>query len=178
MQATEQELADGIALLKDVDIDRLIRAHSRRLYNFVRRRVGNPADVDDLMQDTYVEAFRSAGKFQGHSRPETWLFGIAMNLVRNHYKRARLHNIFEYADTEELRGAIAEDPQEVAERQQTLFRVVHAIEQLPNDTQLIFKLIFDDNCSYEEAAKTLGTPIGTIRSRISRARSLLRIQVG
>jgi RNA polymerase sigma factor (sigma-70 family) len=183
MQTVKHEMSaagvvSGVALLRGIDLEQLIRAHSRRLYNFVRRRVGNPADVDDLVQDTYVEAVKSVGKFHGYSRPETWLFGIAMNLVRNHYKRAHLHNVFEYSDVEDMHGDTAEDPMEAAERHQTMIRIVNAIGQLPRETQMIFHLIFDDNCSYEEAATTLGMPVGTIRSRISRARALLRDRVG
>jgi len=63
------------------DLDRLARTHAARLASFLRRRVGNPHDVEDLVQDTLLEAVRCSGQFQGQSRPQTWLFGIALNLT-------------------------------------------------------------------------------------------------
>ena len=178
MQIVHRPIADSVVIVEGVDLDGLIRAHSKRLYNFVRRRIGNPADVDDLVQDTYVEALRCAGKFHGHSRPETWLFGIAMNLVRNYYKRARLHDIFDYGDYDELRLVAMEDPMDLIERKQTIFKVAHVLDQMPHETQYIFSLIFDDHCSYDDVARNLSVPVGTIRSRISRARALLKDRTG
>jgi RNA polymerase sigma factor (sigma-70 family) len=156
------------------DIEDLIRTHSRRLHSFVRRRIGNPQDVEDLVQETCLEAIRCMDKFQGQSRPETWLFGIAMNLMRNYYKSARQHDIFDYNDTEDAPHAMAEDTVDTVERHETLERLGKALQTLPHETQLILELVFDAQCSYEEAAAILGIPIGTVRSRISRARGMLK----
>jgi RNA polymerase sigma factor (sigma-70 family) len=172
--AAAAAVAAAAAAGNDVDIEQLVRANLHRLHNFLRRRVGNAADVDDLVQDTLLEALKCREKFQGNSRPETWLFGIAMNLVRNHYKRNRVRSIYDDIDIETLGLADVNDPLELAERRQTVERVRQAASQLSEDSRILLQLIFEENMSYEEAAEFLNIPIGTVRSRISRARALLR----
>jgi RNA polymerase sigma factor (sigma-70 family) len=174
MQMTQSEMPVPAVTLDSADIGHLIRVHSRRLYSFVRRRIGNPEDVEDLVQETCLEALRCLPKFQGQSRPETWLFGIAMNLMRNYYKTAKLHDIFDYSDTDEFPHAGTEDTVETAERHETLELLSKALEQLPEETQRILEMIFDGHYSYEEVAAKMGIPIGTVRSRISRARAILK----
>jgi RNA polymerase sigma factor (sigma-70 family) len=177
-EATAEAIEEGTAPVaegaKDVDIELLVRANLHRLHNFLRRRVGNTADVDDLVQDTLLEALKCRDKFQGNSRPETWLFGIAMNLVRNHYKRNRVRSIYDDIDIETLGLADVNDPLELVERRQTVERVRQAANQLSEDARILLQLIFEENMSYEEAAEFLNIPIGTVRSRISRARAVLR----
>ena len=109
MQPTKPELSNAAPVLDHAApvldhaaIDALIRKHSRRLHSFVRRRIGNPADVEEVVQETCLEAVRCLDRFQGQSRPETWLFGIAMNLVRNHYKTTKAHDIFDFMDDEDM----------------------------------------------------------------------------
>jgi RNA polymerase sigma factor (sigma-70 family) len=174
MQPTDATTQNATPILGAAAIEDLIRVHGRRLRSFVRRRVGNPADVEDLVQETCLEAVRCAHKFQGQSRPETWLFGIAMNLVRNHYKTAKSHDIFDYEEAEEMPHMAVEDTLETVSRQQALARIGQMFRQLPDDTQQILELVFDDHCSYDETAAILGIPIGTVRSRISRARGTFR----
>jgi RNA polymerase sigma factor (sigma-70 family) len=155
-------------------LDVLVRAHASRLASFVRRRIGNPADVEDIVQDTLLEAVRCLDRFQGHSKPETWLFGIALNLTRNHYKRAKVRDVYSDVDTDEVPSERADDPSQIAEYRERMFRVVHAVDALPDDTHQLLQFIFDDELSYKEIATRLGIPVGTVRSRISRARSALR----
>jgi RNA polymerase sigma factor (sigma-70 family) len=162
-------------LLSASDLERLVRQHGRRLHNFIRRRVGNTADVDDLVQDTCLEALRCLRRYQGHSRPETWLFGIALNLVRSHYKHARTRPVFEEEDAGlDAQAEMAEDPRETIERLQEINRLLHVVEQLPEASASVLTLVFDERLSYEQAASRLQIPVGTVRSRIARARALLR----
>jgi RNA polymerase sigma factor (sigma-70 family) len=165
---------EGRRAAQPLDVEELVRTHARRLRNFVRRRVGNPQDVDDLVQETCMEAIRCADKFQGHSLPETWLFGIAMNLMRNFYKNARMQSIFDYNDADKMPDTLAEDTLDTVARHQLLDRFRRVLDKLSPETQLILELVFDTQCSYEEAAAILGIPVGTVRSRISRARDLLK----
>ena len=164
-----------VALLSASDLERLVRVHGRRLHNFIRRRVGNAADVEDLVQDTCVEALRCLPRYRGQSRPETWLFGIALNLVRGHYKHAKSRPVFEEEEEGlEAQAEMAEDPREVIERLQEISRLLRVVEQLPEASASVLTLVFDERLTYEEAASRLQIPVGTVRSRIARARALLR----
>lgn len=166
---------ESAPLLSPADLERLVREHGRRLQNFIRRRVGNTADVDDLVQDTCIEALRSLQRYRGHSRPETWLFGIALNLVRGHYKQVRNQPRFEEEDAGlEAQAEMAEDPRETLERLQEIDRLLLVVAQLPESSARVLTLVFDERLTYEQAASRLQIPVGTVRSRISRARALLK----
>lgn len=172
-QSTD-DVANG-PLLSNADLARLVRDHGLRLRNFIRRRVGNAADVDDLVQDTCLEALRSLGRYQGHSRPETWLFGIAMNLVRGHYKRAHMQPVFEEEDAGlGAQEEMSEDPLDTLARYQEIERLHHLVEELPEASSMVLTLVFDERLTYEQAASRLQIPVGTVRSRIARARAMLR----
>jgi RNA polymerase sigma-70 factor (ECF subfamily) len=161
--------------LSAADLARLVRDHGLRLRNFIRRRVGNAADVDDLVQDTCLEALRCLNRFQGHSRPETWLFGIAMNLVRGHYKRANAQPVFEEEDAGlDAQEDMSEDPLDTLARYQEIERMHHLVDELPEASSIVLTLVFDERLTYEQAADRLQIPVGTVRSRIARVRALLK----
>jgi RNA polymerase sigma factor (sigma-70 family) len=145
-----------------MDIEQLIRNHETRLRNFVRRKISNESDVDDLLQDTYLEAFRCKEKFLGNSKPETWLFGIAVNLIFNHYRRTkRCLEVPEAEDAPEPDGH-AEDPLDTVSRSFMLARIKSAVDDLAHEQRQVFALVVDGS-SYEQAASELGIPIGTVR---------------
>jgi len=175
MSSPSTEPIDSDPLLSANDLAQLVHVHGRRLRNFIRRRVGNAADVDDLVQDTCVEALRCLNGYRGNSRPETWLFGIAMNLVRGHYKHAHTRTIF----VEEEAGLdaqedMSEDPLDTLARNQEIERMFRLVEDLPENASAVLRLVFDERLTYEQAASRLQIPVGTVRSRISRVRALLR----
>lgn len=174
MQITNAEISNVGSTLELAELEQLVHVHSRRLHNFIRRRIGNPEDVEDIVQDTLVEAIRFRDRFHGQSRPETWLFGIAMNLVRNYYKRQKVRQIFDYVETDEFADDAARGPAERAESQQTMHRLSDALGDLPPDARKVIHLVFNEEMTYEEAAAELGIPVGTVRSRISRARVHLK----
>ncbi|WAC74573.1 RNA polymerase sigma factor [Roseateles sp. SL47] len=157
------------------DLEALVHVHGRRLRNFIRRRVANAADVEDLMQDTYLEALRCLGRYEGASRPETWLFGIALNLVRTHYKRAAHRPLLEDEITHDDRELdTAPSPLETVERLQTIHHLERAVARLPVESMSVLTLVLDEHMTYEQVAVRLQIPVGTVRSRLSRARALLK----
>jgi RNA polymerase sigma factor (sigma-70 family) len=173
--AEQEDTAPEQPLLAMREFEALVRAHSPRLYSFVRRRIGNPADVEDIVQDTFVEAMKGMSRFKGTSRPETWIFGIAMNLVRNHYKRRRVRDVVDYdQEVDALAEEIDSNPATLCEHREILQRLNVACGQLNEETRIVLERVFDDCLTYEEAASSLGIPVGTVRSRISRVRSQLR----
>lgn len=156
-----------------VDWEQVFRQHGKRLQNFIRKRVANKEDVEDLQQMTYLEVLRNREKFAGASRPETWVFGIALNLVRNHYKQAKSHAC-EVSEDELEKLSCDNDPSRIIECGHVLHRVLVASTHLPDDTRHMLVMLIDADASYQDIAARLGMPIGTVRSRLSRARGFLR----
>jgi len=156
----------------------LVHSHNARLQRFIMRHIGNSSDAEDLTQQAFVEAVRSYRSFRGESQLSTWLYGIALNLVRNHLSRApeRRHQfvgeqaLFDEATPE---GS----PDILVEQSQTLRLLQESLDELPENMRQILLMVGVDELSYEEAAALLAVPIGTVRSRLSRARSALREKI-
>ncbi|AMG38439.1 RNA polymerase sigma factor [Achromobacter xylosoxidans] len=156
-------------------VSQLVRNESERLRRFVLRQVGNSSDADEITQQAFVEMSSCYERFRGESKPSTWLFGIARNLIRNHLSRAperRYAFVSEDALVEEHDRR--SDPAARTELMQTLRILDRSLAALPPDLGDVLVMICADGMSYEEAAARLDLPIGTVRSRLSRARSLLR----
>ena len=168
-----------------IDTGRLAREHGDRLKRFIARRVGVAADVEDIAQATLLEAHLCAARFTGDSKPETWLFGIALNLIRCHYRRA---SRIEYpmismtqsdeSDGEAWMAIIAgeSDPQPLYEARDALRRLESRIGLLSESSLQTLSLFVEEGLSYREIGDRLCIPVGTVRSRINRARTLLAAQ--
>jgi RNA polymerase sigma-70 factor (ECF subfamily) len=156
------------------DIDSLARTQRLRLTSFLQRRVGNACDVEDLVQDTFLEALRCVDSFRGGSVPTTWLFGIALNLTRTYYRRAKVRDIYSEVDVQDVRADDSGDPAKIFEERQRLSRAAASLAGLPTEMHCLLELMVDGELSYEQIARTLDVPVGTVRSRISRLRLRLR----
>jgi RNA polymerase sigma-70 factor, ECF subfamily len=146
-----------------------VRSSQADVWRLVVHLVG-PNDADDVTQDTYVRAWKALPAFRGDSSARTWLLAIARracaDAVRRNVRRRRLlHRAEEQAEVLTAGGTSGDHAGTHA---------VHAlIDQLPNDQRIAFVLTQVVGCSYEEAASVCGVPIGTIRSRVARAREHL-----
>src|SRR5690606_11112019 len=153
----------------------LVAAHSSRLHRFIIKHIGNTSKAEDLTQEAVAEAARSYQTFRGESQLSTWLYGIALNLVRNYLSRAPEYRYdFVSDETLDSQAATASSPDELAEQAQSIRLLQSALEELPENMRDILLLVGLDGVSYEEAAVMLTVPIGTVRSRLSRARTALR----
>jgi len=153
----------------------LVAQHQDRLYRFVLRRIGDATEAEELAQQAFVEAARAYADFRGESQLSTWLYGIAMNLVRNHLSRApqRLYQFEDESALDDTAGS-SPDPQHQLEMTQ-LMRVLEAeLQDLMPEMREVLLLVALDDMPYEDAAALLSVPIGTVRSRVSRARAHLR----
>jgi len=156
----------------------LVKEYRKPLYRFVLRHIGNSADAEDIAQQTFVEAYGALRTFRGQSELSTWLYGIAMNLVRNYLNRAP-HRVRKY-ESEEVLLSVADDadaPETVVERMAILKRVYAEVATLSEELRATFLLVALEGHSYEEAAQALNIPIGTVRSRVSRARATLKARI-
>jgi RNA polymerase sigma-70 factor (ECF subfamily) len=153
----------------------LVQAHSARLQRFIIKHIGNTSEAEDLAQQAFMEAARSYQTFRGESQLSTWLYGIALNLIRNHLSRApeRRYDFVGESSLEDL-AAESTSPEEAAAQTQAMRLLQDSLEELPESMRSILLLVGLDNLSYEEAAALLSVPIGTVRSRLSRARAALR----
>lgn len=179
MKSTLEELPNSAVLsgevLLAIDFDELAKNAGKRLRNFIRRRIWNPEEVEDIWQASFLEALRCRDKFRGGSAPETWLFGIAMNLMRSHMRKSlqwQQYNGGELFEEKEI--GKCEDPCDIVMRQTALKHIGRAYELLPLDMRKTLFLVIEQGISYQEAALELGVPIGTIRSRLNRARQMLK----
>lgn len=180
-EAEEQAMAPAAPADPAVTIDilALYNTHRTHLLRFVQRYVGNHEDAEDVVQNTYIEAVRSAHRFSGLSKPSTWLFGIALNLARNLVRRraADRYDIVDDTFMEQLVDSHA-DPAMLYELRQIAQKVDDLLGELPVNIRATFEAVLDGDATYEEAAQHLQIPIGTVRSRVSRVRAAVRHECG
>lgn len=155
----------------------LIAQHQRRLYRFVIKYIDHPDDAADITQQAFVEAARTIASFRGDSKLSTWLFGIAMNMVRNYLSRAP-HRVHKFETDESLLGIASSelDPSDSLSQRELLILAEKAFCDLPSEMSEVLGLVAVDEISYQDAADILSIPLGTVRSRVSRARAVLRAQ--
>lgn len=169
----EEEVAERDALFRT-----LVQAHGVRLHRFIIKNIGHSTDAEDLAQQAFLEAVRSYQTFKGQSELSTWLYGIAMNLVRNHLSRAP-HRRYDFGSDEELAELATDSPTPAQKLEQTehMRHLQSALAELPQAMREILLMVGVDELSYEDAAALLTVPVGTVRSRLSRARTALRAKL-
>ena len=171
----DQDATPPFQLNQEILFRELIQQHQKRLYRFVIKYIDHPDDAADITQQAFVEAARTIESFRGDSKLSTWLFGIAMNMVRNYLSRAP-HRVYKF-ETDEVLGSVTRcelDPSDLLEQKQILQMVEIAFSNLPEEMSEVLGLVAIDEISYQDAADILSIPLGTVRSRVSRARSVLR----
>jgi RNA polymerase sigma-70 factor (ECF subfamily) len=167
---------------QDTALNDLMERHATPVFHFLCRMVGNEDDANDLAQETFVRVFKSSGSFRTNEKFSTWLFTIAANLGRNHFRwRARHPNISletENAETEQTLGSTlssdAPAPNEQALAAERAAAVRAAVVKLPEDMREAIVLCEWEELSMAEAAKILETTPKAVESRLYRARQLLR----
>lgn len=160
-----------------IDVIALFTQHREHLLRFVGRYLRNEADAEDVVQNTFIEAMRCAGRYSGLSKPSTWLFGIALNLARSQVRK-NSHDVLDLVDDSVLEQYADEyaDPAKLTEVRQIVALVGQAMDKLPRHIRTTFESVLEGERSYEEAARELAIPVGTLRSRVSRVRASVRSQ--
>lgn len=148
----------------------------KKLRMFIHKRVLNPEDADDIFQLTCLEAWRSKGRFNGQAALSTWMCGIAQNLIRSHFRRLYARPVHcEFDEVLCHEENCAQDPGGQFEVSRRLELTLNAINRLPTEMRNTLYASLETGGSYRETASALEIPIGTVRSRISRAREQLKI---
>ena len=183
-QADARERADMEQLVagRDAALNDLMERHAAPVFHFLCRIVGNEDDANDLAQETFVRVFRARASFRTSERFSTWLFTIAANLARNHFRwRARHPNVSldtETGEKEQTLGstlpANEQAPNEQALTAERARAVRAAVGKLPEDLREAIVLCEWEEYSVAEAAAILETTPKAVESRLYRARQILR----
>jgi RNA polymerase sigma-70 factor (ECF subfamily) len=152
----------------------LLARHRGRMWAVALRTTGNPEDAADALQDAALSAFRAAGAFRRDSAVGTWLYRITVNACLDRLRRAASRPTVHYPDPESSvwREATA-DPTDMAEQRELRLVLEQALADLPVEQRAAVVLVDVQGLPVEEAAKVLGVPAGTIKSRCARGRTRL-----
>lgn len=155
--------------------------HMDVLYNFALRTTGNEDDARDLLQETYLKAYRFWDKYEKGTNIRAWLFRIMKNSYINRYrKETKEPATVDYDDVENFYNSIRAESTDPNDLQEKLFgnllgdEVSKALASLPDDFRTVVILCDIEGMMYEEIAQFLDIPIGTVRSRLHRGRKLLQ----
>lgn len=160
--------------------DLLVQKYQTRIAKLVARFVRNADDVQDVVQDTFIKAYRALGNFRGDSAFYTWLYRIAINTAKNHLVASGRKSPANSVDAQEVeKYGAGEWLTEFATPERELFAselkstVNKAVNDLPADLREAITLREIEGLSYEDIAQVMDCPIGTVRSRIFRAREAI-----
>lgn len=155
----------------------LVLKYQDRIYRLIQRLVSGSDVVDDLAQEVFIRAYRSLGDFKGDSSLYTWLYKIALNLCRNHYRtrgRRPVHEELDEADGADGLVAAGGNPEDEVFRREFWEHLRRGLDELPAEQREAVVFCDLEGMSYEEMADVMGVPIGTVRSRIFRGRRALQ----
>jgi RNA polymerase sigma-70 factor, ECF subfamily len=188
--AVDRILVDRFKAGDQSAFDEMVTRYWERIYSMVNQLLRNHQDAEEVTQDAFIRAHRGLASFRGESSFSTWLYQIATNLARNRYwywwRRKRDRSVSFDApvshDSEttfaEVFPAEVETPEDATVTQEFVDRVSAGMEQLSEKHREILILRNVQNLSYEEIAEILNISVGTVKSRIARARESLREKLG
>jgi RNA polymerase sigma factor (sigma-70 family) len=155
--------------------------HADALYNFAYHLTYNEDDANDLVQETFMKAFRFINSFDAGTNAKAWLFKILKNGFINEYRKKKkepskvdYEDIIAYQDADEEKGGVAFDLREDIFDGMMGDEITIALNRLPIDFKTVILLCDIEGFTYEEIAKIIDIPIGTVRSRLHRARNMLK----
>ena len=176
--ALVQQCASG----DELACSRLVTDHQRMVYQLALHLLGDHQEALDVSQEVFLRVFRTLSQFRGHATLRTWIYRIVINQASNRQRwwrrrrKAQQVPLEEYAVTH---GELPESrnfamPDRVLQQREVADRVWHALNGLPFDQRAVIVLREIDGLSYEEIAESLGIAVGTVKSRLARARESLR----
>jgi RNA polymerase sigma-70 factor, ECF subfamily len=182
----ESRLIERLVARDERAFNELVRAYERRVLTLVIRMLGNAAEAEDVAQEVFVQVFKAIGTFRGEAKLSTWIYRIAINLCKNRVKYLKVRHTSEQDELGEVeeRGALGgerrahggglERPDEMMSGKQVEHIVQAAILELEPTFRECLVLRDVEELTYEQIEEITGLPIGTVKSRIHRARTQLR----
>jgi RNA polymerase sigma-70 factor (ECF subfamily) len=177
--------ADLVTRAQDGDplaFEEIFQRHKNQIYSLAYRMTGNAADAEDLCQDVFLTAFRKIGSFQGRSSFSTWLYRVAINRSKDFLRKKKRYAEVQTPDEQPSEAAIDEAADQVATvgkssqpeagaiASEAQRLVGDALDRLPKSLRLPLVLHELEGLQYQEVARLLHLPVGTVKSRIFRAR--------
>lgn len=179
-EALDHELVQRVQQGDRAAFDLLVRRYQHRIVALTTRYVGDWSEAQDVAQDTFVRAYRAIGSFRGDSQFYTWLHRIAINTAKNHLVAMKRRPPTADIDAEEAgfhdaapRLRDTDTPERELLRHEVEQAVMRTVNALPKELRQAITLREVDGLSYDEIAQRLQCPIGTVRSRIFRARDAI-----
>jgi len=178
--ADDQSLVRSVVAGEPAAFELLMRRYNRRLYRLARAVLRSDEEAEDALQEAYLSAFRSIAQFRQESALSTWLSRLVLNESLGRLRRsARRQNVIPIvsSNTAIEMNAMADDaegPDQVLGRAQMRALLERKLDALPESFRVVFVLRSAEDLSVEETAQCLSIPAGTVRSRYSRAKALLR----
>lgn len=182
MEHNEQLLLEKAKAGDVAAFEELISAYQKKVFNLALRIIGNYDDAADLAQDTFVRIFKAISNFKEQSSFSTWVYRITTNVCLDEIRKRKNKKVVSldediHMDDGDMKRQVESDepgPDEAAERKEVRRIVNNAINMLPEDQRVVITLRDIHGMSYEEIAKALDCPGGTVKSRINRARLALK----
>ncbi len=171
---------------RNLDFDALVAKYEKKIFNVIYRFIGDYEEATDLTQETFISAFRHYDKFRGDSKVFTWLYQIARNLCINRIRQKdrqrslKIESLDQPRESDSDEGMTREvadwsqSPQVVLEDQELRQRIYDAINSLPPDYKEVVVLREFQNLSYNEIVEATGLSLENVKTRLSRARGMLR----
>ncbi|MEW5756943.1 MAG: RNA polymerase sigma factor RpoE [Pseudomonadota bacterium] len=179
-QNSDRELVERVQKGDKKAFDLLVVKYQYKIIKLVSRYIHEPSEAQDVAQDAFIKAYRALPSFRGESAFYTWLYRIATNTAKNHLVAQQRRQTDVVIDDEEALQRESkiglddiETPDNVLIRDEVERTVFEAIESLPDDLKTAISLRELDGLSYEEIAEAMDCPVGTVRSRIFRARETI-----
>lgn len=173
----EKELIQACQKGDEAAFEELIRLHEKKVFALCRRMCRDEDDALEAAQDTFLAVWRGIGSYRADAAFSTWLYRLASNACLDLLRREKKHGGDVSLDDEEARiepSDPAPQPEEALERAETQRMVREALYALPDDYRQVLLLRETEQLSYNEIAEATGLELGTVKSRISRARLALR----
>ena len=182
--SVEARLVERAKAQDEAAFEQIMNLYADRLYSYILRMVGNATDAEDLVQETFLRAYQGLPNFDGRASLGTWLYRIATNLCIDHQRRrARRVLTVSYSTHDDEDGEATEwdfpdqqtpNPLEAALNRELEAVVEEAIGKLSPKLKTVLLLYDVEELSYEEIARVLGIPIGTVKSRLNHARTQIQ----
>lgn len=176
----DQELVRRVQNGEKAAFDILVRKYEHKLANVIGRYIRDPSEVLDVAQEAFIKAYRALPNFRGDSAFYTWLYRIAINTAKNHLvasNRRPPNDDIDAQDAEQFESGTGlkeyATPERMALQSELASTIQAAIDDLPEELRTAIILRELDGLSYEEIASAMDCPIGTVRSRIFRARDAI-----
>ncbi|MFD2178943.1 RNA polymerase sigma factor [Veronia pacifica] len=158
----------------DIEWENIFLKEREKLFAFVFKKLKRTSESEDVVQQVYTLVMKNSHNFCGNSKPETWMFGIANNLTKKFYRDdRRMETNCDDSYITDLCDSTNDCSRKV-EAELMLKRTKEAIDKLPEKMRYVLSKFAYDGYSYDEIAEDLGVPVGTVRSRLSRARAMLQ----